>query len=229
MLLIRLRQIVDLVRPTARAMSWHPPVWAAVLALGYVLKEAPSAYIEYRILVLRVAALLLCIASAFVLDDATEETIGHVPTPLLMRRGLRIALLLPLVASTWIGVVNVAGDVAVRDGGPMPAGDLTLEAATLLAIALCASCVGARLASDRVGGIAAAPIVLGLVAVALFLPPDQKMILGSPSDPRWADAHEWWRAALVSAAVVFLWVNRSPGSYRAVARRRALKSAPRTL
>ena len=228
-LLTRCRQVIDLVRPTARAMSWHPPLWAAVLALAYVAYEAPGAYIGYRLLVLRVAALLICMGAAFVLDDPTEETLGHVPTPLVLRRGLRIALLLPLLAVAWFGLVQLAGDVAPKDGGPLPVGDLTVEVTTLLVVALCAACIGARLASDRLGGIAAAPILLGLVAVAMLLPGDQKMILGSPGDFRWEDAHQWWRGALIGSVVLFMWLNRSPGAYRPRSRLRAAqRRAPKT-
>ena len=228
-LLRRGRQVIDLVWPTARAMSWHPPLWACVLALAYVAKEAPGAYVDYRILVLRVAALLICMGAAFVLDDATEETLGHVPTPLLLRRGLRIALLLPLVGIAWLGMLQVAGDVPRKDGGPLPIGDLTIEVSTLLVLALCAACIGARFTSDRLGGIAAAPILLGLVVVAMLLPGDQKMVLGSPGDPRWEDVHEWWRAALGVGLLVFIWLNRSPGAYRPGSRLRAARRrTPRT-
>lgn len=223
MLLTRARQIVDLVHPTARAMSWHPPLWAAVLALAYVLKEAPGAYVDYRILVLRVAALLICMGAAFVLDDPTEETLGHVPAPLLLRRGLRVALLVPLLAVAWLGLLQLAGDVSPKDGGPLPVGDLTVEVATLFVIALCAACVGERLTSDRLGGIAAAPIVLGLVAVAWLLPGDYKVILGSPRDLRWDDVHEWWRGALIGSSILFAWLNRSPGAYRTGSRLRAAR------
>ena len=195
----------------------------------YAATEARSGYINYRITVLRVGALLLCMGAAFVLDDVSEETIGHVPTPLLMRRTLRILLLLPLLGSAWAAMLYIAGDVARDDGGPMPAGDLTLEAATLLAVAFCAATVGGRFTADRLGGIAAAPIVLVLVAVATFLPERQKMILGSPSFARWEDAHEWWRVVLVAAVVGFVLLNRSTGSHRPGHRIRALRRAPGTM
>ncbi len=204
-------------------------MWAAILAILYVLKEAPKAFIDYRILVLRVGSLLLCMGAAFVLDDPTEETIGHVPTPLLLRRSLRIALLLPLIAGVWGVLVRLAGEVPRRAGGPMPIGDLTLEAATLLLIALSAACLGAHLTSDRLGGIAAAPIVLAFVGAAMFLPYDYKLIVGSASDPRWAEAHDMWRFAFGGAALAFLYLNRSPGGYRAMSRLRALRTAPRAV
>lgn len=224
----RLRQAGDLLRPTIRAISWYPPLWAAGLALIYVAAEARSGVIDYRITVLRLGALLLCMGSVFVLDDATEETIGHVPTPLLLRRALRIALLLPLISTAWAAMLYVAGEVSSREGGPMPRGDLTLEAATLLAIAFCAASLAARFTSDRLGGIAAAPIVLVLFAIGMFLPEAQKMFLGSPSVARWADAHEWWRALFLFSVAIFVWLNRPTGAHRRGARMRALRGTPRT-
>lgn len=229
MRLTRPHQIILLLRPTARAIGWSPPVWAGILAILYVLKEAPNAFIDYRILVLRVGSLLLCLGTAFVLDDPTEETIGHAPTPLLLRRLLRIALVFPLIAGAWGALVHFAGDVPRRAGGPMPVTDLTLEAATLLLVALSASCLGARFTSDRSGGVVAAPIVLAFVGAAMFLPHDYKVIVGSASDPRWVPAHELWRFVFAGAALAFLSLNRSPGSYGTMSRLRALRTAPRAV
>jgi hypothetical protein len=227
--LTRPRQVILLLRPTAHAIGWSPPVWAAILAILYVLKEAPNAFIDYRILVLRVGALLLCMGAAFVLDDPTEESIGHVPTPLVLRRSMRIVLILPLIAGAWRVLVYFAGEVPRRAGGPMPVGDLTLEAATLLLIAFSASCLGARLTSDRLGGVAAAPIVLALVAVSMLLPYDYKLIVGSPSDPHWVAAHDMWRFTFGGAALAFLYLNRTPGNYGTMSRLRALRTAPRAV
>lgn len=218
----RVRQLLALIRPTARAVAWGPLAGAAILATLYVLKEAPNAFITYRILVLRVAALLLCMGAAFVLDDPTEESLGYVPTPLLLRRLLRVGLLLPLLAGAWGVLVHLAGDVSRRDGGPMPVADLTLEVATVVMVALAASSVGARLTSDRLGGIAAAPLVLGIVGAAMLLPYRYRLIVSSASDPRWADAHDLWQWAFVAAVAVFLYVNRAPSIHRAVSRVRSL-------
>jgi len=220
------RQTLQLVRPTAKAMPWRPVIWAAALAVVYVWKEAPGAYIDYRVLVLRVAALLVCMGAAFVLDDATEDTISHVPSPLLLRRALRVALLLPLAAAIWLFLVNLAGDVAPRDGGPLPIGDITLEAGTLLVTALAAACVGSP--SDRLGGIVAAPILLAIVAAALFLPGNFKIII-PVGDPRWANVHNSWRIALAVALGIFVYVNRSPGAYRTISRIRAMRPESRPI
>jgi hypothetical protein len=221
----RVRQLPLLLRPTARVVGWGPPLWAAIPAAFYVWTEAPGEFVDYRVQVLRFGALLLCMASAFILDDPTEETIGHVPTPLLLRRGLRVALVLPFLALVWVGLVLLAGHVTIKQGGPLPVGDLTIEAATMLAIALCAACVGARLTSDRLGGVVAAPIVLACVALAMFLPPHNKLLVPSVSDPRWDRVHDLWMFALIGCGVLFLLVNRSPGRSWRLFRFRTTKPA----
>lgn len=208
----RVRQLPLLIRPTARVMGWGPPLWAAIPAALYVGTEAPGAFVDYRVQVLRFGAMLLCMGGAFILDDPTEETIGHVPTPLVLRRGLRVALLLPILALAWLGLVLLAGRVTTKAGGPLPVADLTLEAATLLAIALCAACLGTRLTSDRLGGVVAAPTVLATVALAMLLPAQYKLLLPSVSDPRWDHVHDLWRIGLIGSLATFLVLNRSPGA-----------------
>ena len=178
---------------------------------------------------LRVAGLLLCMRSAFILNDPTEESLGHVPTPLLMRRSLRITCLLPLMAGAGAVMVSFAGEVPRRAGGPIPVGDLTLEVATLLVIAMSAACLGTRFTSDGLGGIVAAPIVLALVAASMLLPSDYRLIVGSPTDPRWAEAHDIWRFVLGVAFLAFLYLNRSPGSYKAMSRLRPPGSGLRAI
>lgn len=223
----RVLQVPPLIRPTARVVGWGPPLWAAIPAALYVGNEAPGAFIDYRIQVLRLAALLLCMGSAFILDDSTEETIGHVPTPLLLRRGLRVALVLPFLALIWVGLVVLAGPAARKAGGPLPVGDLTLEAATVLAISLCAACFGARLTSDRLGGVVAAPIVLSFAALAMFLPAPYKLMLTTASDPRWDYIHDLWAFGLIGCGVLFLLLNRSPGGSWKLFRLRTTRAAAR--
>lgn len=205
---MRMGQVFALVRPTVHAMGWGPPLWATAPALAYVAAEAPGSFVDYRVQVLRIGALLLCMGAAFILDDATEDTIGYVSTPLVVRRVLRVLLVLPTFTLGWTALVHLAGDVAKRDGGPLPVGDLTLEVATLLLIAMVAACLGARFTSDRLGGVVAAPVLLACAGVAMFLPPDRRPLLGSVSDPRWDHVHDLWGWALLGTGLVFLVVNR---------------------
>jgi len=209
--LTRANQVVQLVRPTARAMPWGPLLIAGLLGAGYVRLQAPDRYVDHVIWVMRLAGLFICVGAAFILDDPTEDTIGHVPTPLILRRLLRVALALPAAGLLWLLSIGLAGSIPDRYGGPLPVNDLTLEASAVFVVALAASSLGARLASDRLGGIVASPIVLALVAVALFLPEDQRLIIGSPHDPYWDKAHTTWKLALAIGGGAFVFLNGDPG------------------
>jgi hypothetical protein len=162
---------------------------------------------------LRVGTVLVCLGAAFLLDDPAEESIGHLPTSLQMRRVLRIVIALPLLTAWWAIALKLAGDVPVALGGPMPAGDVTLEAAGLVLVALACASLASRFSPDRTGGIAGAPSVLVLAAVAMLLPPDKRLIVGAISDAHWHGAHEAWRWVLVVAGLTLAWTSRDPGRY----------------
>ena len=93
----RLEQIGELLRPTARTIRWSPFVGAIAVAFVQVFVQTrdvcprsnPCVGPEARVLALRIAAILIALGSAFVLDDPTEETTGHFPTPRWLRRAPR--------------------------------------------------------------------------------------------------------------------------------------------
>lgn len=205
-------------------MSVWPLLLTGVLAGGYIYLQPENRYIGDRITVLRIAALAICIAAAFVLDDATEETVGHVPTPLWLCRLVRAALAVSIAALLWTLVIRLTGDVPPELGGPLPVGDLTLEAGTAFVVSLSASSAGARLTADRLGGIVAAPVLLGLAALAFFLPLGHPLLTDAPYSPTWDDAHHAWRQVLVAAAAAFVLVNRDSGRYRIGWRARSVRA-----
>jgi fluoroquinolone transport system permease protein len=221
MSLSRARIIMLLARPTARAIGWGPLLGAGALAVVYVYLQSPDRYIDHRILVLRLGALLIALGLAFVLDDSSEETIASVTTPRLVRCLVRVALALPIAAALWAIVLTAAGEIPPSQGGPIPRGDLTFEAATVCAIALAASSL-ARRAHDGVGGVVAAPIVLAFVTVALLAPTDPRL-LPSVGDLDWSDAHVLWRYILLGAALAFLYANRDPARTGLIRRLKGLR------
>ena len=195
-------------------MSLMPIVIAGILAAGYVLLEARATFVGYRLLVLRVAALLICLGAAFSLDDPTEETIAYVPTPLWMRRLLRVVLVAPIALLYWIVCVKLVGPEPKGMGGPVPMDDITLEATAVFVISMGAASLGAIFASDRLGGIVAAPIILVLALAVVFLPPDHALIVMDPTHERWIPAHDAWRNVLLGAGAGFLLSNRDRGRRR---------------
>src|SRR5712691_10281805 len=137
-----------LVRPAARTIRWLPVpvsgavgfliVYAALHSKGEIGFLRAHHGLSDAALHLPIAAVVLCLSAAFVLDDAAAETIGGVPTPLLLRRGVRIAAGLPLLAVLWAGVVAYAGFEPI-------VGAMWVLFAGMLALTLALAAIGARL------------------------------------------------------------------------------------
>src|SRR5207253_5966548 len=132
------------------------------------------------------------------LDDPTEETTGHLPTPRWLRRSVRVGLVAPVVGLTWAVLVRLAMRSSV-DTNPFPTRALTLELATLAIAALAISAASARFVPEAMGGVAAGPILPGLVAAAHYLPGRAAVFLLDPQAPRWHAAHDVWRWLFVIA------------------------------
>ena len=207
----------ELVRPVARTIRWAPLAAAIGLAFVQVFVQTrdvcprsnPCLGPEARVLALRIAAILIALGSAFVLDDPTEETTGHFPTPRWLRRAVRVGLVAPVVTLAWALLVPLAMRSSV-DPDPFPTGALTLELATLVIAALAISAASARFVPEGMGGIAAGPILLGLVAAAHYLPERLAVFLLDPQAPRWHAAHDVWRVVFVVAVAALLFVSRDP-------------------
>lgn len=218
MSVITARQTLAILKPTCRAISWLPLGIGTLLALTYVVLEAPGAHIDYKIQVMRLAALLMCVGAAFVLDDGSEETIAHAPFPLIARRAVRLAVVVPVVALSWWLATFLTGEATMKAGGPLPSGDLALEAAALLVIAVAFSSMGARFLSDRLGGIVAGPAVLSLLGISFLVPLPHRLLISSPWDPNWPHSHDLWQWVLSGATVAFVMANWDPGASGPVVR-----------
>jgi hypothetical protein len=213
----RLEQIGELVRPTARIIRWSPLLGAIGVAFIQVFVQTrdvcppttPCVGPEARVLALRIAALFIALGAAFVLDDPTEETTGHLPTPRWLRRAVRVGLVAPVVALTWALLIPLAMRSSVATD-PFPSGALTVELATLVIGVLAISAASARFVPEGMGGIAAGPILLGLVAAAHYLPERLAVFLLDPQAPRWHAAHDVWRVLLLIAIAALLFVSRDP-------------------
>jgi hypothetical protein len=209
----RARQIAPLFPPTVRATTFLPVLISGALGVGYVLLETGQAYIGYRILVLRIAALLICFGAAFAFDDPAEDALASVPTPLILRRMLRIALVLPFAAGWWFLCLFLAGEVPPEQGGPMPVGDLTLEAGVFLTITFVAAALGSLFTSDRLGGVVAAPILIAFAVIGMVLPGDYRLVVAVPDDLQWIPAHDAWRRMAWGAAAALLYLSQDRGRY----------------
>jgi hypothetical protein len=162
---------------------------------------------EGRVLALRIASIFLALGASFILDDPTEETTGHLPTPRWLRRAVRVGLVAPPVALTWALLIPLAMRSSV-DPDPFPTSALTLELATLVIAGLAISVASARFVPEGVGGVAAGPILLGLVAAAHYLPERLAVFLLDAQAPRWHAAHDVWRVLLLITIAALLFVSR---------------------
>ncbi|MDP9222460.1 MAG: hypothetical protein M3P18_01115 [Actinomycetota bacterium] len=220
MSLIRARQVPHMLGPTLRAMPWGPFLAAGFLAVAYIWLEAPGRYVADRIQVLRLGALLACLGASFLLDDRTEDTLAYVPTPLLLRRAVRVALALPVAATFWWLSIKLAGQVPKAAGGPLPTEDLTREPLAVLVIAFAASSLGSRIALDRLGGVVGAPLILGILPVLVLVPQARQLVISSPADPLWHHAHKIWGSVFLVALVMFIYWSGDAGRYSIRARLR---------
>lgn len=222
----------ELVRPVARTIRWAPLAAAIGVAFVQVFVQtrdicpspAPCVGPEARVLALRIAAIFLALGAAFVLDDPTEETTGHFPTPRWLRRAVRVGLVAPVVVLTWAMLVPLAMRSSV-DPDPFPTGALTLELATLVIASLAISAASARFVAEAMGGVAAGPILLGLVAGAYFLPSKVAVFLLDPRSHRWHAAHDVWRVLLLIAIGALLFASRDEWRNRRLRSRSGAGSA----
>lgn len=212
-----------LLRPVARCLPWT--ALAAGGGLGLVLVAVPgllSLDVEPAVVVnlLRLAALSGALGAAFVFDDPARHTTSVLPVSRPLRQGLRVSLVLPLVAAWWAAVLGVAR--AGAGGAALSAGAVTVEAAALFALALGLAAGAVRFTRTTVPGPAAGGTLLALFVSAAVLPHDLALLVPL-GDDRWERAHWLW-AALLPLAVI-AWAACSPEPRGAGRRRRPRATA----
>jgi fluoroquinolone transport system permease protein len=210
---LQARVAAALVRPILRAIPWWPLSAAGAVALGIALVPGltPAPDVEALALAVRLAAAAGALGAAFLLEDPAERTVATAPSPLLLRRVLRVALILPAGAAWWIAVLAL---VRTQVGGAawagLPVGGLSLEAAGLFAVALALAAAGARGAPAELRGPLAACGLLLLLAVAAQRLPPRVAILVEPGSPWWSTAHHNWLVLLAFALAVFALAGSDP-------------------
>ena len=148
---------------------------------------------------LRAVGLTLVLGSGFALDDAAAPTLQASPYPLVRRMCLRIgcagAVVVPLwtLALVWIHHLSLAVG-------------LTVELLGALAVVWATAAWGRRLGFDE-PGIATAPVLLGLLYLAIALPRTQLLV---EPGPQWLAAHLRWAAVLAGAATLLAVAMRDP-------------------
>jgi hypothetical protein len=185
-----------------RSVWWQPIVVAAVVA-AVVARLAGLDPVTERFL----AALLLALGTALVLDDPAAATLAASPTTLWRRRRRRLALALVLVGVAWVAVDRVAGH---PDAGLIPPGPATLVLGTLLGVVLASAAVAGG--EDQLGGAAAGPVLLGFVLVVARLPERWSLLPVAGHERRWG-------LVLAATVLALLAASRDPAARRPLARR----------
>ena len=204
----RTRQLRVLVPALVRAVRWQPVLVAGVCA-GALLwwQDDGTATEGPAIWLLRVVALLVAVAVAFVLDDGTRTTVASVPTPQWWRGGVRLLVAGLPAALVWGGALAW---VEHRSGGAVPAGALTLEMAALAAAGLAVAGGLARWRDQPEPGLLVGPILVGAGLLVTQLP--RQVALAVQPGPDWSAAHLRWSTLLAAAVAVLLLAVRDPAA-----------------
>jgi hypothetical protein len=217
----RLRQIDLLLLQKVRLVRWRPTLGGAAVGLLILFQSsdgwATGSMSPVR--PMRLAAVALCIGVVFLLDDAASVTVASVPAALRYRRGLRLLLAAPIVATAWVGysayvVVHTANLAHGDTAGLFPFWALTLEMAAMIMTALAIAAAATRWGSEGLGGVAAGPTMLALFGAALFLPHRWTLFPGSIDDSQWEAAHFRWAVIAVLATLLLVYFSRDPAARR---------------
>ena len=189
--------LLPLVRPVARTVPW----WALAAGGGLGLLAAAVPRLSggevtpwAGMNALRAAALCFALGAAFLLDDPARQTTAAVPVRRVLRHALRCGLLLPVAAAWWTTAV-----LLVPQEARPPAGAVTLEAATALALALAGAAYAVRRrGADRPGQAVSATLLVTAVLAPLLSPADWALFT-APGDPHWGDGRGHWTLLLCGA------------------------------
>lgn len=184
----------ELIRPVLRTLPWR--MIAAGGGLGLLLAAVPrltgdDANGWSALTALRAAALAFALGAAFLLDDPARHTTAAVPARRALRHGLRLALLAPVAAGWWTAALLLVPQ-PVRP----PAADVTVEAATVLVLALTGAALTAHRGDGARPGQAVAGFLLATAILAPLLSTGDWELFVTPDDERWAAAHDRWAVLL---------------------------------
>jgi hypothetical protein len=177
---VRRRQVPVLAARLPTVSTWQPAAAVAVIGLVVII-STPSVGGD-PLMRLRLSAIGMAAALAFVLDDRAAVTLAPSPLTLLERRALRVGVVIPIVAAWWASLLVL---LSVRSSQPVPATSMVLlELVMYSAIGLAGAVWSQRRSDDGSGGVAGAVLV-----TVLFLSASLRM-------------PEWWPLARTSSGMV---------------------------
>ncbi|WP_260845366.1 ABC transporter [Streptomyces sp. SLBN-31] len=214
----------ELAAPVCRTVPWRALAGGNLLGLlaAAVPRLSGGAGGPWVALaLLRAAVLAHALALAFLLDDPARHTTAAVPVRRPLRVALRLALVAPVTALWWTAALLLVPS-SVRP----PAGAVTLEAAATCALALAGAALAVRLADEPRPGPSVAAALLFTAFLTVLLWPERWPLFCSPGDPKWGEAHERWAWLLAGALLVLGVCLREPVRGRAWRRGRRPSLSP---
>jgi hypothetical protein len=191
---------LDAVRPTVRSVT--PSAWVGMLlaTLPAVLTVVLGGS-DLGVAVV-FAAVALGSLLAFAIDDPAAPVFAASPTPLVVRRALRVVVLLPAAALAG-GLVGLLV-VRFHEDPPLALGERAGEAAVAAGLAIASAAWLARRTGERRPG--SLGVLFGLIGPALVsalaVRVDGLPMLGSASN-----ASRWWWVA-IAAWTAGVWWSR---------------------
>ena len=212
----RARLLCQLVVPMARTGAWAP--MAATAGLGIlafaISVDEPRLPQGVTIARLRFAVLVAALGAGFLLEDPAETWLAATPTPLAVRRLVRIGLVVPPLIVWWLVLARWAS--SLFDDVPRQA--LTLELAAMVGVSLGAAAFPDRGLPAARRGVLGAGAVLVLAATALIAPVTLTLFLPTPDHPGWDASHLRWAAVGALAITTVALTSRDPARRRRGAR-----------
>ena len=200
---MRIRQARLLVTPEARAIRWRPLLGIVPVSflIAYAGMHDPG---STRGLHMPYAGMALAVWAGFLFDDVASSTIRNVPTPILLRRSIRVILALPVLSLVWLGLLVYADVWQV-------AGTLTTDFAAQVAVALGFGALGVVVMGEDRGGLFAAAGSFGVFVVVPLLMRGG-ILAPQPAHDTWTYFYGRWIATSVVAAGVLVLASRDPAA-----------------
>ncbi|RBQ19246.1 hypothetical protein DP939_15020 [Spongiactinospora rosea] len=217
---MRLRPLLQVVRPLVRAIDWLPAALAVPLGVTLVALVSPGKDIDPlpAVLVLRLIALLMASTGGFALVDAMAQSTGAVPVARWARQWLRTLMISVLLAAGW-GAAAAVASLRLADGPPLPVAGLAAEAAMCALCGLAGAAVAVRRVAGRPAALAGAATIGAAAVATLFLPGDL-WPWPLPGAANWEAVHQGWLVAMAVPLVVLLAAHRDLRGGRAGLRSR---------
>lgn len=210
---VRSEQTRLLAGPEARAIRWRPLLAIAPISflIVYAGVHDPG---PTKALHMPFAGIALAVWAGFLFDDVASSTVRSAPTPLLLRRGVRMLLVLPVLALVWTGLLWYADVWQI-------AGTLTAGFVAQVSVSLGFGALGVVVVGDDRGGLLA---LAGLIGVFMAVPLVMRggILWSDPFHEGWTYHYGRWIATSAVAFVLLVLASRDPAARGARAGVRAL-------